>query len=451
MYLASFTFTAAVLPVLLLCYYFIPAKGKNVFLLVCSILIYGWGVPMRILYLLTFILYDFGVGILMEKYREKKTFTTILLSFSAVLQVSAMTLVREAATAGALLFPFGIAIYTLQGLGYLIGIYRGRHPAAADPLKLSLYLSFFPVLYAGPLMNYLEFDEMFRKRQCNIIHLSDGISLFIQGLAEKVVLADTFGYLFRELRQTHEMSMLTAWLTVISFTMYLYFELLGYSEMARGLGCAFGFELPKNFNHPFFTPSITSFMQSWNITLLLWFQTNFRHFLFGQNQRKWQKYAAVILTWVLIGAFYGMRLQFVLWGLAVGVLITLEQLIMEPLLNKRYLFGMLYSALLMQFVWVLFFADNLSEVGMIWKSMLGFGKGIADQYGLYFFTSYIALILLGLYIATDLFRNISERMGTTVIGSILERLRPLGHGLLLIFCLASMLYGERMVGLWLML
>lgn len=452
MYLATFTFTVAVLPMLLLSYYLIPEKGKTVFLLLCSLFIYGWGNPIRVLYPLACICYDYGVGQLLERWREKRTLAAVLLIFSAVIQVTAMTVVRAEAAAGEILFPFGMAVYTLQGLGYLIGVYRGRHKANANFLNLSLYIMLFPLLYAGPLLSYQEFDTQLSKRQCNIICLSDGLELFIQGLAEKVVLADTFGYIFRELRQTTgEMSMLTAWLTTVTFTMYLYFELLGYSEMARGLGRAFGFDLPRNFNHPFFTSSITAFMQCWNISLLLWFQTNFRHFLFGKSEKKWQKYAVLILTWALIGAWYGMRLQYVIWGLAIGVLLMLDQMFLETFLRKNYVFGMLYTAIILHFVWVLFFVDSLAEVPGIWRAMLGFGKGIADQYGFYFFTSYIALLLLGVYIATDLFRNISERIRHTAAGHAIAAWKPLGLAFLLIFSLASMLYGERVPGLWLQL
>lgn len=452
MYLATFTFTAVVLPLLLLCYYLIPAKGKTAFLLLCSLLIYGWGDPLRVLYPLACICYDYGIGLLLERWQGKRLLSTVLLCLSAVLGVSAMTALRWTAAAGGILYPFGLAVYTLQGMGYLIGVYRGRHRANLNFLDLALYISLFPVLYAGPLMPYVEFEEQLQKRQCNVIHLSGGLELFIQGLAEKVVLADTFGYIFRELRQASgEMSMLTAWLTTISFTMYLYFELLGYTEMARGLGRAFGFDLPKNFSYPFFASSITAVMQGWNITLLLWFQTNFRYFLFGTYQKRWQKYAAMILTWILIGAWYGARPQFLVWGMVVGLLLTFEQIFLESLLKKRYVFGILYTTILMQFVWVLFFVDDLSEVPVIWRSMLGFGSGIADSYGVYFFTSYIAMLLLGVYIATDLFQNISERIGETVIGSLLRSIKPVGLAILLVFSLASMLYGERIQGLWLKL
>lgn len=452
MYLATFTFTAAVLPVLLLCYYLFPGKGKNVFLLLCSLLIYGWGHPLRVLYLLACIFFNYGIGLLLERLRGKKAGSALVLGFSAVMQVAAVMYARSASAAGDIVFPFGIAVYTLQGLGYLIGIYRGRHPAALNFVKLALYLSFFPVLYAGPFLSFLEFDEQLRKRQCNVIYLGEGLMLFIQGLAEKVVLGDTFGYLFRELRQAQEMSMLTAWLTTISFSLYLYFELLGYTEMARGLGRALGFSLPESFQHPFFMPSITAFLQSWNCSLLLWFQTNVRYFLFGASpKRKWQKYGGLILTWILIGAWYGRKPQFILWGFVIGILLTFDQLVLEPLTRKRYVVGMLYSAALLQFAWVLFFVDDLSEVPTIWKAMLGFGKGIADSYGFYFFTSYIAFILLGIYIAADLFRNISERISSTAFGRFLDFWKPLGHGVLLVFCLASMLYGERIAGLWLQL
>ena len=179
--------------------------------------------------------------------------------------------------------------------------------ASVKFLNVALYVFMFPIIYAGPLITYLEYEEQLEKRPCNIIQLSGGLELFIRGLAEKVILADTFGYIFRELRQAGQMSMLTAWLTTLSFSMYLYFELLGYAEMARGLGKCFGFQFPKNFSHPFFTSSITAFLQSWNITLLLWFQTNFRYFLFGRYEKKWQKYCFLILTWALIGAWYGIR------------------------------------------------------------------------------------------------------------------------------------------------
>lgn len=450
MYLSSFTFTVAVFPVLLLCYYFVPAKGKRAFLLAASLLIYGWGSPFRVLYLAACVLYDYGTGMLLEKWQERRALSTGVLAFSAVIQVSAMTWIRSSVSGG-LVFPFGIAIYTLQGLGYLIGIYRRRHTAEVNFARLAMYLSLFPMLYAGPLLSYVEFREQAENRQCSIVQLSEGLSLFLRGLAEKVVLADTFGYIFRELRQTGPMSMLTAWLMTIAFSMYLYFELLGYSEMARGLGRCFGFSLPKNFSQPFFTSSITAFMQSWNITLVLWFQTNFRYFVFGEHQSKWRKYLGLILMWVLIGAWYGFRVQFVLWGLTIGLLLTAEQLLLGPVLRRRYVMGLFYTTIVLQFAWVLFFADSLAEAGTVWASMLGFGNGIADQTGLYFFTSYIALLLIGFYIATDLFRNISERLSDTKFGRAVALFQPAANVVLLLLSLASMLYGERIQTLWLRL
>lgn len=450
MYLSSFTFTVAILPALLLCYYFIPDKGKQGFLLAASLLIYGWGSPLRVLYLAACVLFDFGIGLLLEQWQGQKARSAAVLAGAALIHIVAMVWIRSTVTK-LLLFPFGVAIYTLQGLGYLIGIYRKRHAATMDLVQLALYLSLFPVLYMGPMMTYLEFSEQLKNRRSSIVQLSDGLALFIRGLAEKVVLADTYGYVFRELYQTGQMSMLTAWLTTVTFSMYLYFEMLGYAEMARGLGKCFGLELPGNFGQPFFRQSITAFMQNWNITLVLWFQTNFRHFLFGEKQKKWHKYAGLVLMWMLMGVWYGLKLQFLLWGLTIGLLLTLDQLVLEPLFRKNYLAGMLYTAIVLQFTWVLFFAGSMTEAGSIWLSMLGFGNGLADRYGFYFFTSYIALLLLGIYIATDMFRNITERLSATRQGKRLRLFQPVLHGALLLFCLASMLYGERIQGLWLQL
>lgn len=450
MNLSSFTFTVAVLPALLLCYYLIPNKGKRGFLLAVSLLIYGWGAPFRVLYLMACILFDYGIGLLLERWLGHKTLDTALLAAAAVLHVAAMVWIRSTVTQ-TLLYPFGIAVYTLQGLGYLIGIYRRRYAATVNPAQLALYLALFPTLYMGPLMTYLEFSEQIQQQRSSIVQLSDGLTLFIRGLAQKVVLADTFGYVFRELRQAGQMSMLTAWLTTVTFSMYLYFEMLGVSEMARGLGKCFGLEMPKNFSQPFFRSGITDFMQSWNITVVLWFQTNFRYFLFGENQKKREKYAGLLLMWVLIGAWYGQKLQFVLWGLVMGILLTLDQLVLEKLFRKNTVAGVFFTAVVMPFVWALFFSDSLAETGTIWAAMLGFGNGIADSYGFYFFTSYIALLLLGFYIATDLFRNITERLAATKPGRKLSVLLPVVHGVLLLFCLASMLDGDRMQSLWLRL
>ena len=437
--LSSLTFTVLLLPVVLLLYYCIPDKGKQWYLLACSLVIYGWGSPVRVLYPAAFLFFDYGMGLLLERQQRNRVLCTTLLSLAAVTQTAAMALIRYAAFLnGRTFFPFGIAVYSLQGMAYLIGVYRKRHPAAVRFQDLALYLFLFPVLYAGPLTNYMDFTEQLGKRRSNVISLSEGLGIFIRGLAEKVIMADTFGMLFRELRQTpgNTMSMLTAWLTTIAFSLYLYFELMGYAQMARGLGKCFGFELPRNFSHPFFRPGITAFMQNWNITVLLWFQTNFRHFLLGGARKKWQSYAGQVLTWVLIGAWYGMRLQFLLWGLCIGLLLVFEQTVLDGYIRRHYIFSVFYALIIVQFSWVLFYADTLGEAAQYWRSMLGFGAGIVDRSGFYFLTSYAAVLLLGLYIATDLFRNITERLSASRIGQGMQVLTPVIHGGLLLFCLA---------------
>ncbi len=452
MQLASLTFVMIVLPVLLLIYYLIPDKTRQIFLLLCNFLLYGWGNPVRILYPAAFLCYDYGTGLLLEKCRKNRTLSTGILCFSVIVQIAVMSYIRNTAEENSF-FPFGIAIYTLQGLGYLTGIYRKHHSAAVNLPELGLYLTFFPALFAGGLFSYAEFADQNRHKHLNIVSLSDGLSLFIRGLAEKVVLADTFGYIFRELQQItpENMSMLTAWLTTIIFSMYLYFELLGYSEMMRGLGKCFGYQMPKNFSHPFFTSSMTAFMKSWNITLVLWFDTNFRRLLFRKYSVKWISYLGFVLMWVLIGAWYGMKSQFILWGFVMGLFLLNEKIFLEKIIRQRYLAGVVYTVIISQFLWVLFFTENLSGTVVYWKAMLGFGNGIFDRTGIYFLVSYIALILIGFYIATDLFRNITERLSVSEFGQKLSLFMPLVHGGLLIFCLACMLYSRQNAPLWLWL
>lgn len=452
MYLSTLTFTVFALPLILLIFYLIPRKGKNLFLLLAGLLLYGWSSPSRILLPAMYFCFDYGAGILLHSYRERRNVCRFILILSVVLQLTALGCIRYAVDSNSRLFlPFGISLCTLQGIGYLIGVYRGKHDAEINFLKLSLFLSFFPTLYAGPMISYSEFSEQLKNPKYNIIGLGSGINLFIRGLAEKVVLADTLGYIFRELRQNgpSEMSMLTAWMTVAVFSMYLYFELLGVSDMARGLGKCFGIHLPKNFGQPFFSASVTQFMENWNITHILWFQTNFRHFVFTSTKHRWIKYASLIMMWMLIGIWYGSTAQFLVWGLLIGLLLAMEQLFLGKILTRNYAFGLLYTGVALQFVWVLFFADSFGEAALYWKSMIGFSSGLADQYGLYFFTNYIVFLLICYYIATDLFKNITERIFATAIGKKITALLPLIDCVVLIYCLSCMLYTRTPQELWL--
>lgn len=454
MYLSTLTFTVLFLPLILLLFYLLPKRGKRAFLLLVGFLLYGWGNPLRVLVPLAYIFFDYGIGLLLQKLENHHFVSRSIVLLTAALQAAVLTAVRLMSDDNTeFLFPLGMAIFTLNGIGYLIGIHRKRHAAEMNILNLALYLTFFPMIYAGPLISYGEFQTQLQKNRHNIVNLGSGIGLFIRGLAEKVVLADTLGYLFRELRQTDSaaISMLTAWLTVTVFSMYLYFELFGYANMARGLGMCFGISLPKHFGQPFWTSSVTAFMESWNITHVHWFQVNFRDFLFRNIRHRWTKYASLVLMWMLIGVWYGTSLQFLLWGLFIGILLATEQFVLGRVLKRNYAFGLLYTGVSLQFAWVLLFTDSLTETALYWKSMIGFGAGLADRFGLYFFTSYIVFLLISFYIATDLFRNITERVAVTAIGRKITSLMPLIECVVLLFCFACMLYKRIPAALWLQL
>ncbi len=454
MYPSSLTFTILLLPVLLLLFYCVPRKGKHVFLLFSSLTVIGWSSPAWLLVPSVLVCFDYGAGLLLQKLQAHRRSCAVLLAVSAILQAAGLFLLRHFYADGTNpIRPVGMAVITLLGLGYLIGIFRNKHPAEKSFLHLALYLTFFPIQYAGPLLSYSEFHEQLEKPQYHIRSLGKGLGLFVRGLAEKVILADTLGYVFRELRQTDPagISMLTAWLTVVSFSLYLYFELLGFADMARGLAGCFGIRLPKQFGQPFFSSSLTQFMEQWSITHILWFQTNFRHFLFPNNKYRWVRYVSLILMWMLIGIWYRSSLTFLLWGFFIGGILALEQLFFKRIPEQHYAFGLIYTGLALQFSWVLFFCGSLPEVLMFWKAMLGFGGGLIDQYGVYFLTSYIVFLLICLYIATDLFRNITERIAATAVGQRIASYIPLLSSLLLIFCFAYMLYTDASAVPWLCL
>ncbi len=454
MYLSTLTFTVLALPLLLLLYYCVPEKSKNGFLLCAGLLIYGWGAPLRLLVPLIFLLYHYGIGILLEKLLGRAVLSRMLLLGSVLLSSAALFLVRRMTdNTPDLLWPVGLAILTLQGIGYLIAVFRKKHEAERNFLYLALYLTFFPILYAGPLIPYAEFREQITCRKCSILNLGSGLGLFIRGLAEKVVLADTLGYVFRELRlsEAGEISMLTAWLTGLTFALYLYFELMGYSDMARGIAACLGFRFPRNFGQPFFSSTITGFMEGWNITHLVWFQQNFRHFLFRRTEHRVLQNLSRILMWMLIGLWYGSSSRFLIWGFLIGLLVTMERLFLGRILKRNYAFGLLYTAITMQFSWVLLFTDSFTEVLQYWSAMVGFGNGLVDSYGMYYLTSYAVLLLICYYIATDLFHNITEHVAANPVGKKIAALLPLLECVLLIFCFACMLYRRVSSELWLRL
>ncbi|MDE7121734.1 MAG: hypothetical protein K2O42_06200 [Oscillospiraceae bacterium] len=447
--LVSLRFLLFGLPLFLIGYYCIPGKSKQIYLWISSFLLYGWGNWTALLLLTGYLCYDYTSGILIEILRKGKVRKQFLSGgifyFSVGLQIFVLIYLRDKASG---IFPVGMAVRTLQGIGYLLGIYQKRHPAERDFSRLGGYLVLFPIF-----MPYELFKKQSENCRPDIMALSDGMGIFIRGLAEKVVLADTFGDVFSQLRKIlpQDMSMLTAWLTAVIFSMYLYFELLGYSEMARGLGRCIGYDLPKNFNHPFFTSGVTVFMQNWNSTLLVWFERNFRHgFLnvfqknFKNDFKKILDCAGFVLMGILIGAWYGAGTQFLLWGLFIGICLLSEKLFLEKhFIRKHPVWSGISSGIFLQFLWVLFFSENFSQTVLYWKAMLGFGNGLTDRNGLYYFVSYLGLLLIGFYIATDLFRNIEERFSQAEIGKKMAFFKPMFFGALLIFCMAFMIYQRQ--------
>ncbi len=447
--LVSLRFLLFGLPLFLIVYYCIPGKGRQIYIWVGSFLLYGPGGWTSLLLLIGQLGYVYITGIwlaVLQKQKQKKyRFSSgVILYFSVSLQIALLLYLRHKADS----FPVGTAVRTLQGIGYLLGIYRKHHPAERNFFGLGSYLVLFPII-----MPYEVFQRQSENLRPDIMVLSDGMGIFIRGLAEKVVLADTFGYVFSQLRKIlpQDMSMLTAWLTAVIFSMYLYFELLGYSEMTRGLGRCIGYDLPKNFNHPFFTSGVTVFMQNWNSTLLLWFEKNFRHgFLdifqknFKNNFKKILDCVSFVLMGILIGAWYGAGTQFLLWGLLIGSCLLLEKLWLKKYwIQKHPVWSGISSGIFLQFLWVLFFSQNFSQTVLYWKAMLGFGNGLTDRNGLYYFVSYLGLLLIGFYIATDLFRNIEERFSQAEIGKKMAFFKPVFFGALLIFCMAFMIYQKQ--------
>ena len=384
MIFSSIPFLYYFLPCVLLACYLMPKAGRNGVLLLFSLLFYAWGEPRYLVIMLAATVLGYGFGLAMERFPKAKKGLLIAsvassLSFLLCFKYADFFLENLGALTGrpiALLklsLPVGISFYTFQILSYTIDVYRGQAAAQKNLIDLACYVTFFPQLIAGPIVRYTDIARQLRCRDYSLAQFREGTRRFLIGLGKKVLLANLLGEICAAWRQTTDASVLFAWLYAVSFTLHIYFDFSGYSDMAIGLGRLFGFRFPENFQYPYISRSITEFWRRWHISLGTWFRDYVYIPLGGNRKGKPRQFLNIFIVWMLTGFWHGAAWNFLFWGLWFAVLLIIEKTFLLRHLEKSRVLGRFYVLLAVIFSFVLFDASGLSAALVCITQLLGLG------------------------------------------------------------------------------
>ena len=437
------------LPAVMILYFLLPGKLRNGFLLLASLLFYAWGEPKYVLLMVASIVSFWGFGLAIEKSSRKK----LWLVLSIITGAAALGLFKYADFALEnfnrltgmsipllkLALPIGISFYTFQCISYAIDVYRGDAKAQQNIISFGAYVALFPQLIAGPIVRYVDVAEDLEHRKTTWGSFADGLFRFLGGLGKKVLLANPFGELTEIFRASAEPSVLFYWLYAIAFTLHIYFDFSGYSDMAIGLGRIFGFRFPRNFNYPYISESITEFWRRWHITLSSWFRDYVYIPLGGNRVSKPRWVFNILVVWMLTGLWHGANWNFVMWGLLFAAMLLIEKWV--PFLKKlpkplRHV----YVLLVITISFVLFNADSLAQAGQDIAGLFGFlAVPAVSTESLYYLRSYLPLLLISAVGTTPVVRNYALRLQKKDWSWVLQ---TAAAALLLLLCTAYLVDGS---------
>lgn len=367
MVFSSIGFIFIFFPLFLLVYYELPYRLRNTWLLVGSILFYAFGSFKHPLHILLFVLslfFNYFMGRAIEMYDDK---------LGIIMGTSVNLLYLGCFKYLLGILPVGISFYTFQAISYLCDVYYKKCRAEKSFINFGAYLSMFPQLIAGPIIQYPVLCKQLHKRNYHFHNFVQGLQIFILGLGSKVLLANQIGTLWNQLSTIGYESISTplAWLGIFAYTFQIYFDFWGYSLMAIGIGKTLGFEFPKNFNYPYLAVSMTEFWRKWHITLGNWFREYVYIPLGGNRGSEKKMYRNLFIVWMLTGIWHGANWNFVIWGFFLFIVIALEKAGWKKVLDKHRLLGHLYMLFLIPLSWTLFAHDNWREMICFYKRLFG--------------------------------------------------------------------------------
>lgn len=417
MVFSSTIFLCVYLPLVLLGYYICPKKGRNLFLLIASLVFYAWGEPKYVFLMIFSILVNYIFGRLMDKNRGRQKRMKLLLVLSVVIDIGLLSVFKYTdfiitnvnAIFGAnfdllnIALPIGISFYTFQAMSYTIDVYRDDVRVQKNLIDFGMYITMFPQLIAGPIVRYADVQDQLAERSVTTADFSEGVMRFVVGLGKKVLLANQMGAVWSDIYALGgDVSALMAWTGAIAYTFQIYFDFSGYSDMAIGLGRMFGFKFPENFRYPYQSVSITDFWRRWHITLSTWFK-EYLYIPLGGNRRGLTRQALnLLIVWSLTGFWHGAGWNFVLWGLYYFVILFIEKLFLLKALDKLpKFFRHVYALLLIIIGWVIFASDDVGVLLPYLGSMFG-ANGAVGGMDVYTLLTKAVLLIICCIASTEL-------------------------------------------------
>lgn len=423
MVFSSFEFLFRFLPIFLILYYITPRNYKNHVLFAGSILFYAFGEVKFVLLLLVCVLINYVLGCLM--YRDaiegRGARQRFLLFLALGYDFGVLFLYKYSGIVDEL--PLGISFYTFQIAAYMIDVYRGKVPAEKSLVNLGTYLTMFPQLIAGPIINYSEVRFALRRRTVTLADFEEGLKVLILGLGAKIIIADRIGILWNSIQMIGFSSISTqlAWMGAFAYSIQLYFDFAGYSMMARGLGRMLGFEIPINFRQPYMSKSVSEFWRRWHITLGRWFR-EYVYIPLGGNRRGGARtFFNLSVVWILTALWHGADYNFLIWGASLLVFLGIEKLLIGKWLEKSYLIGHVYLLFVVPLTWMAFAISDVTQLGVYFTRLFPFlpqTEGVinASDYVKYM-SDYWPLFGLGILFSTPIPTALYKAYGRKWIGS----------------------------------
>ena len=423
MVFSSLIFLFRFMPIFFLFYFILPMKYKNLCLLIFSLLFYSWGEPKYIILMISSILVDYCISQRIWKEKENKKKQKILLNTSIIFNIGMLfvfkyynfiadninNIFKSNIPLSSMTLPLGISFYTFQTLSYTIDVYRGRIRPEKNIVNFATFVTMFPQLIAGPIVKYTDIKEKLVNRRNNWSLVEEGVEDFIVGLGKKVLLANNLGMLWEEAQNIGFSNISTpmAWLSLLAFSLQIYYDFSGYSTMAIGLGKCLGFVFPKNFNYPYISKSVSEFWRRWHITLGSWFKDYLYIPLGGNRKGAKRSFLNLLIVWFLTGLWHGAEFNFILWGLYFFLLISLEKLILDKYLNNYKFLTHAYTIFMLLIGWAIFAITDLNLLKVFLKQLFLFKD---NTEWIYYLQNYIIIIIIGVLCSTPMVTSIWNRL-----------------------------------------
>ena len=447
MVFSSILFMFIYLPIVLAVYYIVPARWRNLWLFAVNLVFYGWDEPVYILLMIFSICLNYVSGLLIGRYLpDRRPRARLVLIVNTVLNLAMLFFFKyfdlvaetlsaipgvELPTLG-LTLPIGISFYTFQTMSYPIDVHRGDGHVQRNFIKFGTFVALFPQLIAGPIVRYKDIARQLDQRHESVDKFAQGVQRFIVGLGKKVLIANNVGLLWDVYANAApaDLTFVGSWLAAIAFSLQIYFDFSGYSDMAIGLGRMLGFEFLENFNYPYISRTVTEFWRRWHISLGTWFR-DYVYFPLGGNRKGLPRQMLnLLIVWALTGLWHGASWTFLFWGLYYAFFLILEKMFLLKWLDRHHAVGHVYALLVAVSGWVIFQQTSVEQTLVFFRAMFGFGQaGFCRAKDLYYLAGFGAVLLIACFASLP--------AGKTLFARLPEKLRAVAVPVLVLLVLTA--------------